>query len=81
VAHVEIDLLGTLHDVVPVDLGLARELLRSELPELTPLEASINAEKCQNAIDADAKEAESLRRNGTPAFFGGRGFDRPTAGT
>jgi len=61
--------------VVPVDLGLARELLRSELPELTALEASINAEKCH------AKEAESLRGNGTLAFFGSRGFDRPATGT
>jgi hypothetical protein len=60
--------------VVPVDLGLARELLRSELPELTALEASINAEKCH------AKEAESLRANGTLAFFGSQGFNRPAAG-
>ncbi len=80
-AHGEIDLLGTLHHVVPVDLGLARELLRSELPELTSLEASINAKKRQNAVEADAKEAESLRRNGTPAFFGRRRFDHAAAGT
>jgi hypothetical protein len=69
--HVETRLLGALHDVVPVDLGLARELRRSGLPELTPLEASINAKKCY------AKEAESLRGNGTLAFLRSRGFDRP----
>jgi protein-disulfide isomerase len=32
-------------------------------------EASINAKKYQDVIDADAKEAESLGANGTPAFF------------
>jgi len=74
-AHVETRLLGALHDVVAVDLGLARELFRSGLPEPNPLEASIDAKKCH------AKEAESLRANGTPAFFGSQGFDRPAAGS
>ncbi len=37
--------------------------------------------KYQDVIDADAKEAESLGANGTPAFFVSRGFERRAAGT
>ena len=37
--------------------------------DMKRFEASVTASKYKDVIDADAKEAESLGANGTPAFF------------